>query len=246
MRVLLAEDDVATARGISLALEDARIVVDYTDLGEEAFELARTYDYDLVLLGAGVTDIGGLEVLRRMRNARRTTPVLMLVPEELAHLKIKALDLGADDVMTIPIDHAELVARLHAIVCRSVGIADPVACLGELQINLNSHEVSYAGQPVHITAKESAILELLILRRGTVLTTDTFLNHLYGGMDEPEMKIIDIFICKLRKKLQAVGAPEIISTVWGCGYTIHEEKTVPAVLPKLAASIPVQTHQIVM
>ena len=243
MRVLIAEDDVATARGISLALKAASIVVDHTDLGEEAFELARTYDYDLVMLGAGLPDISGLEVLRRMRAAQQTTPVLMLVPEKLVHLKIKAYSLGTDDIMVTPVDHDELIARLQAIVRRSVGIADPVTRVGELHINFSSHEVFYIDQRLHLTGKEFAILELLVLRRGMVLTKDAFLNHLYGGMDEPEAKIIDVFICKLRKKLQAAGAPEIISTVWGRGYTIHEERAEPALSSKLAAPVPVHRRE---
>ena len=244
MRVLLAEDDIATARGISLALEAVNVVVDHTDLGKEAFELARTYDYDLVMLGAGLPDIGGLKVLRQIRNVRRTTPVLMLIPEKLIHLATKAFSLGADDGMVTPVDHAELIARLQAIVRRSARIADPVIRAGLLHINLNNHDVSYAGRHVHLTGKEFAILEMLVLRRGMMLTKDAFLNHLYGGMDEPEAKIIDVFIYKLRKKLLAAGAPEIISTVYGRGYTIHEERADPAVLSKPAAPVPVHSREI--
>ena len=244
MRVLIAEDDVATARGISLALKAANILIDHTDLGEEAFELGGTYDYDVVVLGAGLADIGGLEVLRRMRNAQRATPVLVLFSEDLPQMKTKAFSLGADDVMVAPVDHDELVVRLQAIVRRSARVSKPITCIGELHLNLSSHDVSYAGQELRITAKEFAVLELLVLRRGAVLSKDAFLAHLYGGMDEPESKIIDVFICKLRKKLQIAGAPEIISTIWGQGYTIHEQRGEPPLSSTLA--IPVPSYQVAM
>ena len=136
--------------------------------------------------------------------------------------KVKGLGLGADDFITKPFDKAELLARMQAIVRRSKGFSQPTLRVGPLQLNLDSREVTVDGQPVHLTGKEYAILELLVLRKGMVLTKEAFLNHLYGGMDEPEMKIIDVFICKLRKKLAQAGADNLIGTVWGRGYMIRE------------------------
>ena len=136
---------------------------------------------------------------------------------------MRAFAVGADDFITKPFDHAELVARMQAILRRSKGYSEPTLRVGPLQLNLDSREVSVEGKPVHLTGKEYAILELLVLRKGMVLTKDAFLNHLYGGMDEPEMKIIDVFVCKLRKKLQSAGAGHLISTVWGRGYMLREE-----------------------
>ena len=141
--------------------------------------------------------------------------------------KVKGLGLGADDFITKPFDKAELLARMQAIVRRSKGFSQPSLRVGPLQLNLDSHEVMVDGQPVHLTGKEYSILELLVLRKGMVLTKEAFLNHLYGGMDEPEMKIIDVFICKLRKKLALAGADNLIGTVWGRGYMIREPSSSP-------------------
>ncbi len=222
MRVLLAEDDLTTARGVSLMLKAANAMVDVIDTGEEALKMVCHYDYDVVVLDLMLPDMEGYEVIRRMRAARRDTPVLILSGLSRPQAKVKGFAAGADDFITKPFDKAELVARIQAIVRRSKGYSQPGLQVGPLHLNLDSREVSVDGQPVHLTGKEYSILELLTLRRGMVLTKEAFLNHLYGGMDEPEMKIIDVFICKLRKKLAQAGAGNLIGTVWGRGYVMRE------------------------
>jgi len=222
MRVLLVEGDLTTARGIVLALKDVGMIVDTTDTGEEALELSRHYDYDVVILDLMLPDMEGYEVVRRMRDARQDTPVLILSGLTRPSAKVKAFAVGADDFITKPFDKDELVARMQAVVRRSKGYSQPTLRVGSLQLNLDSREVLVSGKPVHLTGKEYSILELLVLRKGMVLTKEAFLNHLYGGMDEPEMKIIDVFICKLRKKLAQAGADNLIGTVWGRGYMMRE------------------------
>jgi len=222
MRVLLVEDDITAARGIALILKTGTAVVDHAANGEEALELVRHYDYDIMVLDLMLPDMEGYEVLRRMRLGRNHTPVLVLSGVARSEAKVKALGLGADDVMTKPFDKAELIARVQAVVRRSKGFSQPRLRVGPMQLNLDSREVTVNGQEVHLTGKEYAILELLVLRKGMVLTKEAFLNHLYGGMDEPEMKIIDVFVCKLRKKLALAGADNLIGTVWGRGYMIRE------------------------
>lgn len=222
MRVLLVEDDITAARGIALVLKSGTAVVDHAGSGEEALELVRHYDYDIMVLELMLPDIEGYEVVRRMRLGRNHTPVLVLSGVSRPEAKVKALGLGADDVMTKPFDKAELLARVQAVVRRSKGFSQPRLRVGAMQLNLDSREVTVNGQEVHLTGKEYAILELLVLRKGMVLTKEAFLNHLYGGMDEPEMKIIDVFVCKLRKKLALAGADNLIGTVWGRGYMIRE------------------------
>jgi two-component system, cell cycle response regulator CtrA len=222
MRILLIEDDIVAARGIALMLKSSGAVVDHADTGEEGLELTRHYDYDIVILDLILPDIEGFEVVRRMRVARNDTPVLILSGLSRPQIKVKSLGLGADDFISKPFDKAELMARLQAIVRRSKGFSQPALRVGPLLLNLDSHDVTVNGEPVHLTGKEYAILELLVLRKGMVLTKEAFLNHLYGGMDEPEMKIIDVFICKLRKKLAIAGAENLIGTVWGRGYMIRE------------------------
>jgi two-component system cell cycle response regulator CtrA len=228
MRVLLVEDDVTSARGVSLMLQSGGAVVDQADTGEEALELVRHYDYDIVVLDLMLPDIEGYEVVRRMRSGRDDTPVLILSGLSRPQAKVKGLGIGADDFITKPFDKAELLARMQAVVRRSKGFSQPMLRVGNLQLNLDSREVSIGSQMIHLTGKEYAILELLVLRKGMVLTKEAFLNHLYGGMDEPEMKIIDVFICKLRKKLAFAGAANLIGTVWGRGYMIREPGSEPA------------------
>jgi len=225
MRVLLVEDDLTAARGIAMMLKSGGIIVDTTDTGEEALELLRHYDYDVMVLDLMLPDMEGYEVVRRMRAARQETPVLILSGLSRPAAKVKGFAVGADDFITKPFDKAELVARMQAIVRRSKGYSQPTLRVGKLQLNLDSREVLVSGVPVHLTGKEYSILELLVLRKGMVLTKEAFLNHLYGGMDEPEMKIIDVFICKLRKKLAQAGEGNLIGTVWGRGYMLRDPVT---------------------
>jgi two-component system cell cycle response regulator CtrA len=203
-------------------LKSGGAVVDEADTGEEALELVRHYDYDIVVLDLMLPDMEGYDVVRRMRAGRIDVPVLILSGLSRPQAKVKGLGAGADDFITKPFDKAELVARMQAIVRRSKGFSQPSLRVGSLKLNLDSREVLVGDQPVHLTGKEYAILELLVLRKGMVLTKEAFLNHLYGGMDEPEMKIIDVFICKLRKKLQLAGVDNLIGTVWGRGYMLRE------------------------
>jgi two-component system, cell cycle response regulator CtrA len=237
MRVLLVEDDLTTARGVSLMLRSQGAIVDQADTGEEALELARHYDYDIVVLDLMLPDMEGTEVVRRMRAGRVQTPVLMLSGVNRPQAKVKSFGMGADDYITKPFDKAELVARLQAVIRRSKGYSEPTLRVGNLTLSLDSREVEVGGTKVHLTGKEYAILELLVLRRGMVLTKEAFLNHLYGGIDEPEMKIIDVFICKLRKKLAQAGAGELISTVWGRGYMLRDPGTASVPAPIAASAV---------
>jgi two-component system cell cycle response regulator CtrA len=223
MRILLVEDDSSTAKSIELMLKSESFVVDSTDLGEDGLEIGKLYDYDLMILDLMLPDIDGYEVLRRLRSARVTTPVLILSGLAEPDSKVKGLGFGADDYLTKPFDKAELIARIHAIVRRSKGHSESVIRTGMLVVNLDGRTVEVNQQPLHLTGKEYGILELLSLRKGTTLTKEMFLNHLYGGMDEPELKIIDVFICKLRKKLSvATGGENYIETVWGRGYVLRD------------------------
>ncbi|MEL6958383.1 MAG: response regulator transcription factor [Pseudomonadota bacterium] len=223
MRVLLVEDDPSTAKSIELMLSHANLNVYTTDLGEEGIDLAKLYDYDLILLDINLPDMNGHEVLRQLRLSRIDTPILILSGEDATESKLKGFGFGADDYMTKPFHREELVARIHAIIRRSKGHAQSVIKTGAISVNLDAKTVEVENVPVHLTGKEYQMLELLSLRKGTTLTKEMFLNHLYGGMDEPELKIIDVFICKLRKKLsEATGGDNHIETVWGRGYVLRD------------------------
>ena len=223
MRVLLVEDDSATVQSIEMMLRTEGYVCDTTDLGEDGLKIGKLYDYDIILLDLVLPDMDGYEVLRRLRIARVQTPILILSGLTGLDDKIKGLGVGADDYLTKPFDKRELVARIQAIVRRSKGHPDSIIQTGKLKVNLDAHLVEVNNQPLHLSGKEHGILELLSLRKGATLTKEMFLNHLYGGMDEPQIKIIDVFICKLRKKLStATGGDNYIETIWGRGYMLRD------------------------
>jgi two-component system, cell cycle response regulator CtrA len=222
MRILLIEDDSATAQSIELMLKSESFNLYTTDLGEEGVDLGKIYDYDIILLDLNLPDMSGFEVLRSLRVSKVKTPILILTGLAGIEDKVRGLGFGADDYMTKPFHKDELVARIHAIVRRSKGHAHSVIQIGDLIVNLDSKTVEVGGARVHLTGKEYQMLELLALRRGMTLTKEMMLNHLYGGMDEPEIKIIDVFMCKLRKKLaNASGGKNYVETMWGRGYVLR-------------------------
>ncbi|SDY95158.1 two component transcriptional regulator, winged helix family [Jannaschia faecimaris] len=223
MRILLVEDDPTTSKSIEMMLGSANLNVYSTDMGEEGIDLAKLYDYDLILLDLNLPDINGHDVLKQLRMSRIETPILILSGSDDTENKIRGFGVGADDYMTKPFHRDELIARIHAIVRRSKGHSQSVIRTGQVAVNLDAKSVEVDGRGVHLTGKEYQMLELLSLRKGTTLTKEMFLNHLYGGMDEPELKIIDVFICKLRKKLSvATGGETHIETVWGRGYVLRD------------------------
>ncbi len=228
MRVLMVEDDPTTSKSIDMMLTHANLNVYSTALGEEGIDLAKLYDYDLILLDLNLPDMNGHEVLRQLRMARIETPILILSGSDDTENKIKGFGFGADDYLTKPFHRDELIARIHAIIRRSKGHSQSVIRTGRVSVNLDAKTVEVDSKVVHLTGKEYQMLELLSLRKGTTLTKEMFLNHLYGGMDEPELKIIDVFICKLRKKLSvATGEDSYIETVWGRGYVLRDPVEVP-------------------
>jgi two-component system cell cycle response regulator CtrA len=228
MRVLLIEDDRATAQSIELLLKSQSFNVYTTDLGEEGVDLGKIYDYDIILLDLNLPDISGFEVMRSLRVSKVKTPILILSGLPGIEDKVRGLGFGADDYMTKPFHRDELVARIHAIVRRSKGHAQSVIQTGDLVVNLDTKTVEVNGARVHLTGKEYQMLELLSLRKGMTLTKEMFLNHLYGGIDEPEVKIIDVFMCKLRKKL---ASNDYIETVWGRGYLLRDPAGIGAKIP---------------
>ena len=223
VRVLLVEDDFAVSQSIETMLKKEGMIVDTTDLGEDGLEIGKLYDYDIIILDLMLPDINGYEVLRNLRGSKVKTPVLILSGLSEPDNKVKGLGYGADDYLTKPFDKKELLARIHAIVRRAKGHSESVITTGDVVVNLDTQTVTVQGKTLHLTGKEYGIMELLSLRKGSTLNKDQFLNHLYGGIDEPELKIIDVFICKLRKKLErASGGKNYIETVWGRGYVLRD------------------------
>lgn len=221
MRVLIIEDNHSTAKTIELALLKENMQCDISSLGHEGYEISALYDYDLIILDLVLPDTNGLEILKKLRNSKKVVPVLIISGLASSEDKIKGLGYGADDYLTKPFDMAELVARIKAIVRRSKGHSDSTIEIGNLKINLNDHTTTVMNNMIHLTHKEQAIIELLALRRGHAVSKEQFLDHLYNGMDEPELKIIDVFVCRLRRKLsKASNGFDYIGTSWGRGYIL--------------------------
>jgi two-component system cell cycle response regulator CtrA len=229
MRVLLIEDEPTTATAIELTLTTEGFNVYSTDLGEEGLDLGKLYDYDIILLDLNLPDMHGYDVLKKLRTARVQTPVLIISGIGEMDSKLRSFGYGADDYVTKPFHREELSARIHAVVRRSKGHSQSVVTTGKLAVNLDAKTVDVDGARVHLTGKEYAMLELLSLRKGITITKEMFLNHLYNGVDEPEIKIVDVFMCKLRKKLTlATGGANYIETVWGRGYMLRDPYAVAA------------------
>jgi two-component system, cell cycle response regulator CtrA len=238
MRALVVEDDPGSAKLIHAALKSEGIISEPAETGDDAIDLAKHYDYDIIVLDIRLPDMDGFEVIRRLRSASVSTPTLMLSGINETDDKVRSLATGADDYLTKPFHKSELIARIYAIVRRSKGHSGSVIKTGKLVVNLDTRSVDVDGQRLHVTSKEYSILELLSLRKGTTLTKEMFLDHLYGGIDEPELKIIDIFIAKLRKKIAAAtGGQHYIETIWGRGYVLKDPRDAKA--PRVAEVIPI-------
>ena len=234
MRLLIVVNRCLTSQSLAQVLHNNGAILDQVESGKEAADLVRHYDYDVVVTDPDILDMSGCELVRQIRAAGIAVPVILRAEHDRPQARIKAFNLGADDVVTKSCDHHELFARIQAITRRNKGYSQPSLRCGVLQLNLDSREVLVSNRPVHLTGKEYAILELMVLRKNMVLTKEVFLNHLYGGMDEPEIKIIDVFICKLRRKLADAGAPSIIGTVWGRGYMVRDNGSHPMLTPPAA------------
>ncbi|MCB8881879.1 response regulator transcription factor [Acidisoma cellulosilytica] len=233
MRVLLVDNDAQAASTIQRALKSNGAVLEHVETGEEAFQLAKRYDYDALVMDLMLPDTDGYEVIRRLRWSSITVPILVLSSLTRPQAKVKAFSLGADDFLARPFDESELSARIQALVRRSKGLSHSRISLGLTMLDMESNLVTVSGQTVHLTEKEYRILELLFLRSGSIVAKESFLNHLYGGNDEPDIKIIDVFVCKLRRKLAQAGAADVITTVWGRGYIVRDAvaTTQPALRP---------------
>ena len=219
MRVLLIEDDPATAQSIALILRSDGHVCDIADLGAQGFEIGLAFDYDAIVLDLMLPDISGFEVLRKLRAAQVYTPILILSALSSPEHKAKGRHLGADDYMTKPFHKGQLVACLQALVDSPTGRETLGAQAEMVSVNPTDRTVEVAGRPVHLTGKEFDVLKLLWLHRGTVLSKQEILAHIYDGKKRPKPKVVDVFVCRLRKKLAlAAGGKTYIETIRGEGH----------------------------
>ena len=221
MRIMLVEDDMLLAQSLTDRLEDQGFHVDEADRGEDALELTDIYEYQVMILDLGLPDMSGDEILDNLCAKNEHLPVLILSGEADVEARLSCLRAGADDYLTKPFNMDELVARLHALVRRANGHANNRLQFGDITLDLTARDVRVGNTRVELTSKEYQMLELLCLRKGSVVSKESFLDQFYGRMDEPEMEIIDVFICRLRKKIENAGASHpFIETVWGRGYRV--------------------------
>lgn len=223
MRILLAEPDDPTAKTLAMRLGAEGFKVETTDLGEDAIDLGKIYDYDAIVTTLEHIDVSGFEVIRALRLAKVTTPIIAISAIALpVEDRVRVLALGADDLLTKPVHTDELVARIHAVVRRHHGHQSSTIEIGPLVVDMGRQQAILDGNPLRLTGTEYALLETMALRKGACVTKHHALDTLYGGRDEPDMKIIDVFLCKLRKKFgQHAG---MIETVWGRGYMLVEPR----------------------
>jgi len=225
VRVLLIEDDADLAKSVELTLRREGMQVDVTDLGEDGLEIGKLYEHDIIILDLNLPDVSGHEVLRRMRDSRIRTPVLIMSGDSGIEQRLKGLGYGADDFVPKPVDMRELVARIRAISRRSQGHAASVIEVGRLRIDIDQKRAETAdGKIVPLTVREFAIVEVLALRKNSTVTKETLMSQLYSSEvdEEPEQKIIDVFVHKIRKKLEAATGEQCIETVWGRGYAMKD------------------------
>jgi len=225
MHVLIVEDDPIVADVLGMTLEEAGHFKTTANTIEMALSELKHNRIDAILLDLNLPDGDGTRLARLVRKNHILVPILVISGNSGIDEKITALGAGADGYLTKPFDRYELMANLDAIMRRTHGHGSATISVGNLVVDLSRNHAKVGETRLELTAKEFRIIEFLALRKGAVLSKDAFLNHLYGGIDEPEPKIIDVFICKLRRKLVENGAEGLsVDTVWGQGYILRETR----------------------
>jgi len=234
VRVLLVEDQATLLRALRQGLEEEGFAVDTAADGEEADVKARTTPYDVVVLDIMLPKIDGLTLLKNWRQSGVTTHVLMLTARGTKDDKVIGLDSGADDYLTKPFELDELLARVRALVRRGHQVKSPVLKVHDLTIDTAARQVERAGQKIHLTPREYALLEFLAFHRGKVVTRTMIWEHLYDEYDENTSNVVDVYIRYLRNKIDKAFDPPLILTKWGEGYMLRAEDDHPAVEEKVA------------
>jgi two-component system, cell cycle response regulator CtrA len=227
MRALLVED-IAVSGPIEVALSREGAQVDVTSLGAEAVDIAKIYEHHIIILDLERPDISGLDVLRRLRDARVRTPVIALDPSEGLDQGLKALGCGAADVLKKPFHRTELIARIRAIVRRARGHACSVIAVGDIAVDLEQRQVIFKDRPLRFSPKEYAIIEQLALQCHGTVRTETLMASLYSGVNDPDPRILVVFIYHIRSKLKRMTGHHYIETVRGHGYRLKVSEVNPA------------------
>ncbi len=220
MRLLVVTDPLSLSN-VTDGLKQKGFFIEQIETGREALEFCKSYTYDALIIDADHSDDEAITILSVLRMADIVIPTIIISECESADICVRALEAGADDYIRKPVQTSEIVARLHAHIRRANGHNHNKLNYGPIEIDLKAHQAFVGGVRAKLTNKEYQMLELLCLKRGNVVSKIAFLDRLYGGHKEPEMKIIDVFICKLRKKLEDYyKVDSLIQTVWGRGYRL--------------------------
>ena len=228
MRVLLVEDNAVLLKNLRQGLEEEGFAVDTAADGEEADHKARATQYDVIVLDIMLPKVDGLTLLKRWRGAGIATHVLMLTAKGTTDDKVAGLDSGADDYLPKPFELDELLARVRALVRRGHQQKDPVLRCYDLEIDTAARTVRRAGQVIHLTPREYALLEFLAFHRGRVVTRTMIWEHLYDEYDENTSNVVDVYIRYLRNKIDKGFEPQLILTKWGEGYMLRSDDDAPA------------------
>jgi DNA-binding response OmpR family regulator len=224
MRILLVEDDVRLAETLAEALTDQRYVVDIATDGEIGWHQAKTLDYDLILLDVMLPELDGISLCHRLRSQGYNLPILMLTACDTINDEVTGLDVGADDYVVKPVELQKLFARIRALLRRGNPMASPILQWGSLHLNPSTCEVGYGQNPIHLTPKEYALLELLLRNGRRVLSRSVMIEHVWSLDSAPEEHTVKVHIRGLRQKIKAAGASEnLIETVHSMGYRLKQE-----------------------
>jgi DNA-binding response OmpR family regulator len=227
VRVLLVEDQAALVKALRVGLEEEGFAVDAAFDGDEADAKARTTQYDVIVLDIMLPKVDGLTLLKRWRGAGIATHVMMLTAKGTLDDKVTGLDVGADDYLTKPFELEELLARIRALIRRGHQVKDPLIKIFDLTIDTAARRVDRAGQSIHLTPREYALLEFLAFHRGKVVTRTMIWEHLYDEYDENTSNVVDVYIRYLRNKIDKGFEPPLILTRWGEGYMLRGEDDKP-------------------
>jgi len=220
MRILIVEDDAVLAAALTRALNQSAYTVDFVDTGEAANEALSVYTYDLVVLDIALPKLDGLSVLRRLRDRQVHVPVLILTARDTLEDRVIGLDSGADDYMTKPFDLPEFEARVRALIRRGNFISSNSLTHGNLRFDSAARRLFYNEQPQELSMRELAVIELLLSRQGKVVTKEQLVDHLFGWGDDVNSNAIEVYIHRVRKKLEPLGID--IRTVRGMGYLLDK------------------------
>ncbi|TAK62162.1 response regulator transcription factor [Methylobacter sp.] len=224
MRILVVEDEVKLCEQIQQFFADKGFAVDTANTGRDGYYMGKEYPIDAAVVDIGLPDFSGIELIKRLRKDKIAVPILILTARSRWQEKVEGLEAGADDYLVKPFHYEELLARINALIRRSAGVAHPVLTHDNIELDTVAQEVTVSGVRQELTAYEYKVLEYLMFRKGEVVSKSVLTAHIYDEDFERDSNVLEVFIGRLRKKLDPDGTRKPIETLRGRGYTIHAER----------------------